>query len=85
LRKYINQEQFDLAIAFLHPSHYMLTLAAKGTDTKVLLSERGDPSRSYKNPFLKIIFLMLQSADGYVFQTKQEANITRKKQGKKAV
>jgi len=84
LRKYINQEQFDLAIAFLHPSHYMLTLAAKGTDTKVLLSERGDPSRSYKNPFLKIIFLMLQSADGYVFQTKQASEYYSDKARKKS-
>ncbi len=75
LRKYIKQEKFDLAFAFLHPAHYMLTLAAKGTDTKVLLSERGDPSRSAAKGMIKyslnMMFRILQTADAYVFQTKQ--------------
>lgn len=70
LRKLIRKEKFDLAVAFLHPSHYMLTLAAKGTDTKVLLSERGDPTRVKKLIF-KALKRFLQTADAFVFQTEQ--------------
>ncbi|MBE7011638.1 MAG: glycosyltransferase family 4 protein [Ruminococcaceae bacterium] len=96
LRKYIKQEKFDLAVAFLHPTHYMLTIAAKGTDTKVLLSERGDPSKKkikyHSNPvmnfFMKValrgIFLILQTADGYVFQTTQARDCYSKRSQKKS-
>ena len=69
LRKYIIQEKFDVAIAFLPPSSYMLTLAAKGTKTKVVLSERGDPAHMKKSIALKLVFQLLQMADAYVFQT----------------
>lgn len=71
LRKYLKQEKFDLAIAFLHPSHYMLTLAAKGTKTKVLLSERGDPYSRATNGgvFVHVVEKVIQGADAYVFQS----------------
>lgn len=72
LHKYIKKEKFDLAIAFLHPAHYMLTVAAKGTKTKVLLSERADPTqRNNRNIFFRLLYWVLNKADAYVFQTEQ--------------
>lgn len=71
LRKYLKKNSYDLAIAFLHPSNYMLTLATKGTKTKVLLSERGDPQSRKKNGglFVRFVEFILYHADAYVFQS----------------
>ena len=71
LHRYLAKERFDIAIAFLHPSHYMLTLAAIGTGTKVVLSERGDPfsRKKQKNPFVHIVEHIIHYADAYVFQS----------------
>lgn len=76
LHKYINQEHFDVAIAFLSPSQIRLVQACKGTKTKVLLSHRADPY--LKNPLTGIRRLvsglmgrLFLQADAYVFQTKK--------------
>ena len=71
LHKFIKNNSYDVAIAFLHPSNYMLTLASKGTKTKVLLSERGDPYSRKKNggAFTHFVEHILHCADGYVFQS----------------
>lgn len=74
LRKYIKQEQFDVAIAFLSPSQIRLVQACKGTKTKVLLSHRADPYlhihytgiRRVVSGMMDKLFLQ---ADAYVFQT----------------
>lgn len=76
LRRYIKRERFDLAVAFLWPSHYMTVLAAKGTKTKVLLSERADPVTRAKNrTCVGYIFeSIIRRADAYVFQSDGAAN-----------
>lgn len=74
LRRYIKKEQFDLAIAFLSPSQIRLVQACKGTNTKVLLSQRSDPYYKSKLKGLRKLLssqmgkLFLQ-ADAFVFQT----------------
>ena len=84
LHKYLKRERFDLAVAFLHPSHYMLTLAAKGTKTKVLLSERGDPySRRNGGLFVRAVEKVIQRADAYVFQSEGARDAYPKKCRKK--
>ena len=71
LRKYLKNNSYDIAIAFLHPSHYMLTLASVGIKTKVLLSERADPYSRKKNggAFVHFIERILHHADAFVFQS----------------
>lgn len=74
IHKYIKQEQFDVAIAFLSPSQIRLVQACKGTTTKVLLSHRADPYlKSHLTGIRRLVSslmgrLFLQ-ADAYVFQT----------------
>lgn len=71
LHSFIRNHNFDIAVAFLHPSHYLLTLACCGLKTKVLLSERGDPISRIKNGgiFIKVIEHIIHNADFYVFQS----------------
>lgn len=76
LRRYIKKEKFDLAVAFQHPSNYMIAIATKGLKTKTLLSERGDPSsesnggyKSFNLILLKILTRFKRTSDFYVFQT----------------
>ena len=75
LRKYIRNEKFDLALAFLLPSQVRLIPACKGTGTKVLLSQRGDPYHSEEYSHGKLISLLndylFGKADFYVFQTEK--------------
>lgn len=76
LRRYMKRERFDLTVAFLWPSHYMTVLATRGTKTKVLLSERGDPvTRSKSQSWLgKIVQKIVERADAFVFQSDGAAN-----------
>ncbi len=74
LHKYIKQEQFDVAIAFLSPSQIRLVQACKGTKTKVLLSHRGDPFVEGQLTGIKrltsgLMNRLFLQADAYVFQT----------------
>lgn len=87
LHKYIKKHKFDICISFLNPASYMLTLAAIGTGTKVILSERGDPNEmaNSKNLFIKVIFRIVQHADGYVFQTPQARDVYSQKARSKSV
>lgn len=76
LRRYMKRERFDAAIAFLWPSLYMTVLAARGTKTKVLLSERGDPVTRSKTAgwFGRHVQKIIERADAYVFQSDGAAN-----------
>ena len=87
LHKILKKSDYDIAIAFLHPSNYMLTLAAKGTKTKVLLSERADPYSRKKNGgfFVHCIEHVLHFADGYVFQSEGAKGLYPSKCRKKGV
>ena len=71
LHKYIESNDIDVVIAFLHPSNYMAVLAAINTDAKVLLSERGDPYSRRKNGgvFVHFVERIIQHADAYIFQS----------------
>ncbi len=74
LKRFIKDNEFDIAISFLQPSSYMLVLASKWTKTKVIISERGDPFvRGKQKGLAKIGFKLMdwvtQLADGLVFQT----------------
>ncbi len=75
LRKYIKNNAFDVAIAFLSPSQLRLTLACKGTKTKVILSQRGDPYVKAEGIKSKIIEFInnrvFSNADYFVFQTEK--------------
>ena len=75
LRKYIRREKFDLAIAFLLPSQVRLIPACKGTGTKVLLSQRGDPYHNEDYSHGKLISwlnnYLFGKGDFYVFQTEK--------------
>ena len=83
LRKYIRKEKFDLALAFLLPSQVRLIPACKGTGTKVLLSQRGDPYHSEDYSHGKLISLLndylFGKADFYVFQTEKAKQFYPKK------
>ena len=71
LHNYLKDNKIDLVVAFLHPANYISVLSAMGTNTKVLLSERGDPiSRSSNGGlFVHSIEKIIQMADYYVFQS----------------
>lgn len=78
LRRFIKAEGFDVAVAFLSPSHLRLSLAVIGTKTKVLFSHRGDPtlksSGDMKNRMINVLnSWAFRQADFYVFQTKKAA------------
>jgi glycosyltransferase involved in cell wall biosynthesis len=71
LHNYIKAGNFDVALAFLWPSKYILTLACKFTKTKVIVSERGDPSIGSSKHIsgLGMIGKVVETADAFVFQT----------------
>lgn len=73
LHWYIKKERFDLGVAFLSPSQLRLSLAAIGTDMKVLVSQRGDPyqTRPSKSLMSRIGRFAFNRADKFVFQTPQ--------------
>lgn len=92
LRKYIKKEKFDLAIAFLHPANYMVSIATKGLKTRSLLSERADPSlktkgwyKSLSSILINILESTKKTADFYVFQTKEAKSYYPKKAQKNSV
>ncbi len=70
LRKELKKEKPDLAVSFSYPINIQLLLARKGTGTKVLISERGNPEKQPE----KGIWRWLRNrtypkTDGIVFQT----------------
>lgn len=74
LHRHIKKEGYDLGIAFLPPAQIRLILACKGTKTKSLISQRGDPSSSIltKSSYIPQILIqkILALSDGFVFQTR---------------
>lgn len=78
LRRFIDNQEIDLAIAFLLPSQTRLALASVGSNCKTLFSQRGDPYQSSTNWKWKVIRYMNDilfcSADAFVFQTNMAAN-----------
>lgn len=77
IRSFIKKEGFDIAVAFLSPSHLRLALACIGTGCKTLFSERGDPSQKAMTFKGKVVGWVLHkifcSADAFVFQTPMAA------------
>lgn len=75
LHRFIKKCRFDLGVAFLSPSMLRMAIAAKGTNMKLVFSQRGDPYYGAKCKSLKskTIYLLntwaFNQADGYVFQT----------------
>jgi len=69
LKKLINKEKVDVAIAFLPDSSYRLMLS-KNNNVKTIISDRNDPNVEY-NTFLKKVMTkyLYNKADGFVFQT----------------
>lgn len=76
LHSFIEENNFDLGIAFLSPSMLRMALASKGTRMKVLFSHRGDPYYEGESLGLKSKLInwfnnwAFNQAHGYVFQTK---------------
>lgn len=83
IRSFIKKEGFDIAVAFLSPSHLRLALACRGTGCKTLFSERGDPSQKASTIKGKVIGWILRkifcSGDAFVFQTPMAAKYFPKK------
>ena len=74
LHRHIKEERYDWGIAFLSPSHLRLSLASMDTQTKILLSQRGDPYQSRKDAksmMSRVEAFAFNRADKYVFQTPQ--------------
>lgn len=75
LHKYIKEERFDIAIAFLSPSILRLAIAAFRTNIKLLFSHRADPYYRARNKKIRLrVYEMINrwafnQADYYVFQT----------------
>ncbi len=70
LRKKLKEAQIDLAISFLYPINIQLLLARRGTNTKVLISERGDPNKQPEKGIWKFLRnRTYPKTDGIVFQT----------------
>ena len=70
LRNCILSEKPDVLIGFAVQYNIASCLAALGTKTKVIVSERNDPKRMPKQKSLKMLrFITYRFADGFVFQT----------------
>ena len=73
VRHVIQSQMIDVSVAFLSPSQLRLSIAAVGTKTKLVFSQRGDPYYRYSSLFYRIINPIVDyffsRADGYVFQT----------------
>lgn len=89
LREHIQHEAYDIGIAFLPPAQVRLILACKGTGTKVLISQRGDPWNSplTNSRYIpdKLINWVLSFADAHVFQTVHAQNYYSQSVKKKSV
>ena len=89
IRNLIKKYNYNVAIAFLTPSILRLSLAAIGTNCKVLFSERADPSQkstSLKSEIIrKINRLAFNSADAFVFQTPMAATYFPKRVQEKSM
>lgn len=85
LRKYIKENDFDLAISFLGPAKSILSVACLGLNTKVLVSERGDPSvcKSIKRKIEHAVFSIFP--DNYVFQTEMAKSFYPKRVRERSV
>lgn len=70
LRKELKKEKPSLAISFSYPINIQLLLARKGTGTKVLISERGNPDKQPEKGIWKWLRnRTYPHTDGMVFQT----------------
>ena len=72
LRCVLKKEKPDIIISFMQEPNLRAILAARGTNTKVLISVRNDPEKEYPGKIGRIIGKkILPLADGCVFQTEQ--------------
>lgn len=80
------RNKYDVVISFLPRSSFYAALGAKITNTKLIISERNDPSSIYTSNLKKIIFSKIYSlADGFVFQTNDAKNFFCDKIQKKSL
>lgn len=69
LKQYFVKYNISTAVAFLYDSIF-LTLLAKNKDTKVIISERGDPQQSSgSKTTMTLIKKLFPKADDFVFQS----------------
>lgn len=74
MKNIIQQEEPDVILCFLPlPSFYVMIMkriCAKIQKIPVILSERGDPNKTFNNKIIfKIMKCLYKKADGFVFQT----------------
>lgn len=84
LRKYIKENKPNIAVSFLVVPNVITLLAAAGTSTKVIISERNDP-RTYSHIYKMLIRLIYPLADRMVFQTERAKSYYSKQMQKKGV
>lgn len=76
----------DVIIGFTMYPNIMAAIAAKAIHKKSIISERGDPYRTFDNSLLsKIIQFIINHASGAVFQTSQAGQFYSKRLQQKAV
>lgn len=72
LRRLIKEREPALVISFMAEPNYRALIAARGLDTKTLISVRNDPAREYGGRLGRLLGQkLLPLADGCVFQTRQ--------------
>lgn len=86
LRHYIKNEKPDVIVSFAARINVLVLLAALGTRTKVIVSERNDPSCDGRGIVAKILVRLLYPlSKKIIFQTKRSLNYFPKSFLKKSV
>ena len=77
--KYLENNKQDIIISFLPRASYYSAMVAKKSKTKLIISERNDPSSIYNSIFKRVwTKFMYKKADGFVFQTKMASEFFNK-------
>lgn len=80
LRRIIAKEQYDVIISFVYDINLVTILASLGKKNTIIVSERNDPRRRWKNGIFKIFEeFIYRKADGIVFQTEQVRSFYNKR------
>lgn len=75
LRKTIKESHADIVLTMTVPPCVYTVPALAGLHVKHIISERNDPGHFHGSYITKVLSrLLMKSADGYVFQTKQARN-----------
>ena len=72
-KRIINEDQPDVIVSFMPWPSYKVLFLKKKLNCKIIVSDRNDPNREYKNVFERIIMKRLYpKADYFVFQTSDQ-------------